>query len=65
MPAKQITVRITPQLLAELEGIAKETGQRVGTVASRMLADGVARHCGLNETPPEWRINGVGQWKRK
>lgn len=63
--AKTITVRVPGALLGTIERIAGETGQRVGTVASYMLADGVANYCGLDQTPPEWRINGIGKWLRK
>lgn len=63
--AKSITVRVPGALLDAIERIAGETGQRVGTVASYMLAEGVARHCGLDGTPPVWRINGIGKWPRR
>lgn len=63
--AKSITVRVPGALLDAIERIAGETGQRVGTIASHLLADGVARHCGLEATPHEWRINGIGKWPRK
>lgn len=65
MTSKQITVRLPECLADELARIAAHDGQRVGTVANHMLANGVARHCGLKETPPEWRVRGIGEWERE
>ena len=60
---RQITVRLPEPLAERLEAIAE--GQRIGTLASHLLAEAVACREGLDDVPRDWLIQGIGQWPRK